>query len=96
MRDDFDIDDVNAIKVALTIDQVNEHDLPVSMEAKSGSANYDRFVDQYGTDAHELESMPPELLQQILRDTIDSVIDDNWKRSAIVTFSRPTVMGGAA
>ena len=34
-----------------------------------------RFVDEHGDDAYELEALPHEDLQQILRDAIDGVID---------------------
>jgi hypothetical protein len=46
-RRDFAIDDIEAIKVALTIDQVRERNLPPSMEAKEG-AGYKDFVAKYG------------------------------------------------
>ncbi|MFH1923063.1 MAG: ParB N-terminal domain-containing protein [Planctomycetota bacterium] len=75
MRDDFGIDKITAVKVALTVDQVEEYELPPMMKAKTGSATYDRFTTKYGDDVFELEALDPETLQTILRDAIDSVID---------------------
>ena len=45
------------------------------MEAKSSDVNYRDFVREYGRNAHEVESMPPGILQQELREAIDSVLD---------------------
>jgi hypothetical protein len=75
MRDDFGIDEMLVVKACLTHDQVQTLELPVSMDAKPGSSNYDKFVQAYGTDAYELEALPPEKLKDLLRETIDSVID---------------------
>lgn len=75
MRDDFNIDDVQPVKVALTADQVEEFDLPPMMQAKDGSVNYKKFAAKYGDDVFELEAVAPEDLQQLLTDAIDAVID---------------------
>jgi hypothetical protein len=77
MRDDFGIDRVEAIKVALTAAQVEELHLPPQMKAKSGSSRRDRFVSEHGEDVWELEAIPPDGLQRMLRTTIDSIIDTN-------------------
>jgi hypothetical protein len=76
MRDDFGIDDVYPIKVALTAEQVVEHKLPLGMKAKTTSANYKRFVREHGNDnAYELEALEPATLQTILTEAIESVIN---------------------
>jgi hypothetical protein len=77
MRDDFDINDVQPVKVALTADQVEEFDLPPMMQAKDGSVNYKKFAAKYGDDVFELEAVAPDDLQQLLTDAIDTVIDRN-------------------
>ncbi len=75
MRDDFGIEDVVPIKVALNSQQVREFNLPPQMKAKTGSATYRHFVDRHGDDVYELEALPPAELQRLLGETIDSVID---------------------
>ncbi|MBU4272110.1 MAG: ParB N-terminal domain-containing protein [Planctomycetes bacterium] len=75
LRDDFGIVNIEPIKVALTADQVQEFDLPPAMKAKRTSTNYQRFADKHGDEVWELEALPPDTLQEILRDSIDSVID---------------------
>ncbi len=75
MRDDFEVADIEAIKVALTAEQVSEFALSPAMKAKKTSANYKKFAHLHGDDVYELEALEPTDLQNILRETIDSVID---------------------
>ena len=75
LRDDFGIEEIEPIKVALTADQVQEFELPPAMKAKTDSTNYQRFTDKHGDDVWELEALPPATLQQLLQDAIDRVID---------------------
>jgi hypothetical protein len=75
MRDDFGVRAIEPIKVALTHEQVLELGLPPNFKAKEKSSRFRRFVEKYGDDVFELEAVPPETLQRIIRETIDSVID---------------------
>jgi hypothetical protein len=75
MRDDFKIDEVEAVKVALSATQVRELRLPPMMKAKETSSRYGDFVERHGDNVFELEAVPPEQLQRILRQGIDSVLD---------------------
>ena len=75
LRDDFDVGNVEAVKVALTADQVNDMDLPAGGKAKKGSTNYRRFSERYGDEVWELEAIDPETLQTILTEAVDAVID---------------------
>jgi hypothetical protein len=76
LRRDFRIEKVEAYKVALTIEQVEQYNLTPSMEAKEASATYQAYVDLYGiTDAYELEALDPADLKKILEDAIDKVLD---------------------
>jgi hypothetical protein len=75
-RRDFGLKNIEAFKVALTIDQVDEFGLAPSMEAKESSPTYQSFVDKYDvTDAYELEAMDPGDLADTLRDAIEDVLD---------------------
>jgi hypothetical protein len=75
LRDDFDVDEVEAIKVALTARQVRQLNLPPMMKAKATSSRYDEFVELHGKNVFELEAIPPAQLQAILRQSIDKVLD---------------------
>jgi hypothetical protein len=75
MRDDFDIENIVPIKVALTKEQVEELRLPPNLTAKTTSSRRNKFVEKHGENVFELEAIPPAVLQQNLRDAIDKVID---------------------
>jgi ParB-like nuclease family protein len=77
LRDDFNIQNVEVIKCALTMAQVFKLNLPEKYErAKVDSPNYSRYVEGYNSDSvWELEAVPPKVLQKLLTDAIDGVID---------------------
>ena len=75
MRDDFAIENIDFIKVALTAQQVRELALPPGPTAKADSSRRKKFVQAHGEHVYELEAVAPEQLQRILRTTIESVID---------------------
>jgi hypothetical protein len=75
MRDDFGIEQVEPIQVALTGRQVGQLNLRPKLRAKKGSSTYRRFKAKHGDHVFELESVPPKALQELLRDAIESVID---------------------
>ncbi len=75
MRDDFGIEAITPVKVALTAEQVTEYGLPPVMEAKATSSRSKGFVAKHGKTVHELEALSPDRLQSILRTAIDSVLD---------------------
>jgi hypothetical protein len=54
---------------------VQELRLPPVMQAKPTSSRYGSFVEQHGQHVFELESVPPEQLQAIVRQAIDKVLD---------------------
>jgi hypothetical protein len=73
---DYHIWNIEAFKVALTIEQVEEFELHPSMDAKEDSPTYNEFVERYGiTEAYELEAMNPDDLAQTLDSAIKDVLD---------------------
>jgi ParB-like chromosome segregation protein Spo0J len=75
LRDDFGIDNITAVKLALTGEQVRALRLPPQMKAKTGASTYTKFAAQHGDDVFELEALPPAELQRLLRETLDAVIE---------------------
>jgi hypothetical protein len=76
MRDDFGIENIVPVKVALTKDQVDALHLPPNRATrKKKGSRKKKFVRQYGEAAYELEALPPATLQQYLRNAIDKVLD---------------------
>ncbi|MBA7551162.1 hypothetical protein ES705_43698 [subsurface metagenome] len=66
---DFEIE-----KIALTHEQVSDFGLP-PMPAKTSDPRYDRFAASYGDNAVELDALPPDEFERIVRDAITSLID---------------------
>jgi len=75
LRDDFGLSGVIAHKVALSGDDVRDYELPSDMEAKTSSPNYKKFVARHGIHVAELDAAPVSLLQDKLRDAIESSLD---------------------
>lgn len=76
LRDDLGINNIRAIKVALTAEDVAQYDLPSDIDAKVTSPNYKKFLARYrSTKVVELDAAPVTLLQSKLREAIESVID---------------------
>lgn len=76
LRDEFEIENIHPIKVALTYDHIKRFNLVPNMEAKKTSSQYQKFYDRYGTDdVFEVEALRPAQLQTLLEEAIDSVMD---------------------
>lgn len=75
LRDDFGVDRIEPVKVALTAEQVERFGLHTDAEAKKGSAHYRKFIQRYGKDVYELEALSPAQLQNLVRQSIQSVLD---------------------
>jgi len=75
LRDDFDLNDIHPVKVALTAEDVKNNDLPSDMDAKPSSPNYKKFISKYGVKAVELDAAPVALLKRSLKEAILSFLD---------------------
>jgi hypothetical protein len=75
MRDDFGVDEVVAVKVALKPEQVRQLGLPPNADAKPSSSRFKKFAARFGPAAYEMEAVPPDTLQGWLDEAVRSVID---------------------
>jgi hypothetical protein len=76
LRDDCGIQNIHAVKVALTAEDVRNYDLPSDMDAKVSSPNYAKFVEKHNsTKVVELDAAPVDLLQESLRKSIEAHLD---------------------
>lgn len=66
--------DVEVIKVALTIDQINQYNLPPN-PAKTTDPRARGYIAEHGDSSWELDALPPDTLVQLLRDSIEQYID---------------------
>lgn len=66
----------NFERIGLTKEQIDKYELP-SGKAKKKDPNYKRFVEITGSDmVVELDSLPPDILRDIIRDCITKNIDN--------------------
>ena len=75
LRDDFGVERIEPVKVALTAQQVERFGLHTDAEAKKGSAHYRKFIERYGKDVYELEALSPGQLQDLVCQSIESVLN---------------------
>jgi len=61
-------------KIALTIDQVREYNLPPN-PAKLTDTRAAAFIAKYGTESWEVDALPPAVLQQVIRESLDDALD---------------------
>jgi hypothetical protein len=84
--DDFGVDEsiITPVRVALTPEQISQYKLPPMLKAKKSSTNYKRFVRETGSDdAFELESLPPDAIEGIVTEAIESVVDRDFLNAEI-------------
>ncbi len=70
--------DVEVKTIALTIDQVEKYNLPLSVDAiKPKDPNYGAWLEKYGRyqSPVELDALHPDIIQKIIREALSSVYD---------------------
>ena len=76
LQSDFGIRHITPIKVALTAEDIAQHNLPSDLEAKVTSPNYKKFLARHKTTrVVELDAAPVPMLQDKLRQAIHQAID---------------------
>jgi hypothetical protein len=84
IRDRFEMfnADVEVTKLALTMDQIEEHNPPPN-PAKVDDPRADAYIAEHGASSWEVDALPPEVLTQIITAAFESVIDQD-KMDAII------------
>jgi len=65
---------INFQRIALTREQIDTYALPQD-PAKSSDPNYKKFVSEYGDNVVELDALPPGVLRELIKHSIESRID---------------------
>lgn len=72
---------VEVRRLALNMDQVEEHRPPPN-PAKESDIRFDGYVRQYGTESWELDALNPTVIDQLIRDNVNSLIHaGRWKQA---------------
>lgn len=68
-------------RVALTMDQIKQYDLPPQY-AKISDPRYERYQAQHGSHSWELDALDPETLHNLIEESVKGVRDeDKWQES---------------
>lgn len=63
-------------RLALNMNQVEEYSPPPNF-AKDSDSRTSSYIEEYGTDeCWELDALSPEVIEQLIRDAIESVVDE--------------------
>lgn len=66
--------DVTINKIALTMDQIRQYNPPPN-PAKLSDPRSGNYIAEHGDQSWELDALPPNVLDQLLRDTLEEFID---------------------
>jgi len=77
----FSRSSVEVRRIALTMNQIRQYNPPPN-PAKMTDTRATDYVSRYGTESWELDALRPEVIDQLIRDEITSLIDDKeWDKS---------------
>lgn len=67
--------DVEVIRLALNMDQIQEY-APPPNPAKITDSRYESYIQKYGYESWELDALDPDVLSTLIRDAIEPYIDE--------------------
>ena len=71
-------DGVEVRRLALNWDQIEEYDPPPN-PAKMTDSRFQKYVDRYGNESWELDALDPAVIEELVKDELDTVIDrEQW------------------
>jgi hypothetical protein len=78
---------VHVHRVALTREQIDERGLP-PQPAKRTDSRYEDFVEEHGDMAVELDALPPEHLQEMVREAVSKHFDEEHYEDVVLPRQR--------
>lgn len=75
---------VKVVKVALTMEQIEEHQPPPN-PAKTTDPRATGYIDLHGDQSWELDALRPDVLEDILRDALDEYVDREKYDAVVAT-----------
>lgn len=71
---EFGIQDIRVVKLALTMQQIEQYNPPPN-PAKMSDSRAAAYVERHGDESWEVDALPPNVLQDLIREAFDEVID---------------------
>jgi hypothetical protein len=89
-------DTVQLKRLALNMDQVEEHEPPPN-PAKTTDSRYAAYIASYGDESWELDALDPTILSGLVRDAIEQIIvDDVWAEDKATEEEHKRLLGWAS
>jgi hypothetical protein len=76
----FGVPDLKVIKVALTMEQIREHNPPPN-PAKVTDARARAYIEKYGEHSWEVDALGPEVLDELIRAALNKAVDHKAMRA---------------
>ncbi len=67
--------EVKVKKIALTMDQIEEHNPPPN-PAKMSDSRANAYVEKHGNESWEVDALPPEVLNEVVREAFTEILDE--------------------
>lgn len=78
----FGCDKIEVHRIALTIEQVEEHHCPPNF-VKLKDTRTDEYMDRYGEESWELDALSPQVMVDLIKENIDQLTDQAKRRRRI-------------
>ena len=84
---EFEVENLTVTKLALTMDQVEEYDPPPN-PAKTTDSRYAAYAEQHGDQSWEVDALPPDILQRLIRGALEEAVDQEAMDAVIARENR--------
>ena len=71
---EFGVERLDVQKLALTMDQIRQYNPPPN-PAKTSDSRYEAYAREHGASSWEVDALPPDVLQQIIRTAFNDIVD---------------------
>jgi len=78
----FGVGNIDVRKIALTMEQVKEYDLPPN-PANMRDSRAEKYVEEHGEVSWEVDALDPEVLQDLVRSSIEALLDRKMMEKVI-------------
>jgi len=86
----FGVHSLEVRKIALTMDQIREHDPPPN-PAKVSDPRAEAYIAEHGESSWEVDALPPDVLQALIREAFEEVVDRELMDAIIAEEDRDKV-----
>jgi hypothetical protein len=78
----FHCGNVEVEKIALTMEQVEQYNPPPN-PAKTTDSRYESYANEHGTQSWEVDALPPDVLQSLVRENVEMYLDVDKMQAVI-------------